>query len=482
MAGFWPNGSGPGPSWVYSQSTRQRALQSWDALRQRIALGVGPTPARWSTNPGDGLTPDQIIRCRREAVAGFPWRWADLCEQVIERNSHIRSLMHFRRAWALSDVISWRIDPPKQYESDEVAQFVAAWQTAVLNQSSIRNLWADQTYQLLSASAYGYAAAEIFWEWRTIEFMHKGQNVSVRSWVPVGLEQVHQKAFRFDLDSDQPGFYSNDASMLRWPRGKILFHRTLGDGITERRGWMTAGVWIELGLQQGWQDLLIYMHLYGIPQVAVFVDKAVLDPGEERDILDNALDDYGQGRVPVMLDEWKLEPIGSVQGTGDPIHPRVIEIAKSDLSMLVTGSVLAQSQGNGTGSYGATSEHAITAHVYRIPDGTQLANSISMGLLEPALLFNLDALRVAGNFASWQLQNRSGVFGWKANGPAPTTKDVIAEAEALDRMGFPLSAREISQRTGWSIGQGEDRLILSRPDIVQPQRGRMMGRAPLLLP
>ena len=37
---------------------------------------------------------------------------------------------------------------------------------------------------------------------------------------------------------------------------------------------MTAGIWILLGLQQGWQDLLIYMHRYGIPQIAVFTDRS----------------------------------------------------------------------------------------------------------------------------------------------------------------------------------------------------------------
>ena len=114
-----------------SQSERQRALLTWQALQKRISLGVGPTASRWSTYPGEDLTPEKIVRYRKEAHAGYPWRWADLCEQVIERNGHIRSAMHFRRAWAMSDVITWRIDPPQDFENDLPAQFVAAWQTAV---------------------------------------------------------------------------------------------------------------------------------------------------------------------------------------------------------------------------------------------------------------------------------------------------------------------------------------------------------------
>ena len=437
---------------------KQREIMSWEALSRRVGLGVGPTPARWSTYPGDELTPEKIVKFRREAHAGYPWRWADLCEQQIENNSHIRSLMHFRRAWAMSDVITWRIDPAKEFENDDAAQFVAAWQSAVLNQPGLRVIWADRVYQLLSASAYGYAAVELFWDWRQIEFSHKGKSYSVRSYVPVHMEFVHQKSFRFDLDTDEPGLYTADSSILRWPYGKILFHRCLGDGITERRGWMTAGIWILLGLQQGWQDLLIYMHRYGIPQIAVFTDRELLDQGEERDVLDNALAHWGEGETPVFLNEHRIEAVGSVAGSGPPIHPDVINIAKEDLSVLVTGSILAQSQGSGTGSYGASAEHATTAHIYRVPDGTKLAADISGGMLDPMLHYNAEELaRVFGSDVD-QIRKRSGVFGWKANGPAPTVSDIIAQAKDLDGMGFPISQRELSQRSGWTIAEGDDRL------------------------
>jgi len=450
-------------------------MVTWQALQKRVGLGVGPTASRWSTYPGEDLTPAKIVQYRKEAHAGYPWRWADLCEQVIERNGHIRSCMHFRRAWAMSDVVTWRIDPSRDFEGDRAAAFVAAWQTAVLNQPSLRHIWADIIYQLLSASAYGYSAAEIFWDWRTIPFTLAGVRYEVRSWVPVYMEFVHQKSFRFDLDDDTPGFYSADSSMLRWAKGKILFHRCLGDGITERRGWMTAGAWIELGLQQGWADLLIFMHLYGLPQIGVKTEKEFLDPGEERTILDEALDNWGEGEVPVFLNEHSIEQLGRVEGGSDTIHPKVIQMAKEDLSILITGSILAQTQGNGTGSYGATSEHAITAHIYRVPDGTQLGNAISSGMLDPMLLFNRDALCAAGGFAPWEIYNRNGVFGWKANGPAPTVSEVIGQVKDLSGVSFPLSKREVGQRTGWTVAEGDD--ILGAKPVIMPAGSAAVGGA-----
>lgn len=454
LPGFAPPSRVPG----LSRGRQQSALMAFEALKRRIGLGIGPTPARWSTYPGEGLTPELIVRYRKEAHAGLPWRWADLCEQVIERNSHIQSCMHFRRAWAVNDTSPWRIDPPREFEDDPTAKLVSAWQTAILNQTSMRDIWPDAIYQLLSASAYGYAGAEQFWEERVIRFRCEGKDYAVPSFVPVSMEAIHQKCFRFTLDGDRPGLYSNEGEgVLHWPDGKILFHRCLGDGITERRGWMTAGIWIEYALQQGWADLLIYMHLYGIPQIGVFVEKEILDQDEERSILDEAITNWGQGKIPIWLNEMEVKPLGEVKGA-DEIHPKVIQMAKHDLSVLITGSLLAQTQGEGTGSYGASKEHATTAHIYRVPDGTQLATSISRGTLRPSLRFNKDNLCRAFKCSPEHLENCSGVFGWKTSSPAPTTTEIIGEYVQLAGIGFPASIQEISQRTGRKIADGADRI------------------------
>ena len=147
----------------------------------------------------------------------------------------------------------------------------------------------------------------------------------------------------------------------------------------------------------------------------------------------------------MFLNEHRIEAVGSVAGSGPPIHPDVINIAKEDLSILVTGSILAQSQGSGTGSYGASAEHATTAHIYRVPDGTKLAADISGGMLDPMLHYNVEELARAFGSEVDQIRKRSGVFGWKANGPAPTVSDIIAQAKDLDGMGFPISrARTIA--------------------------------------
>lgn len=457
-----------GRAFQVNDSARQRALLSWQALRQRIALGLGPTADRWSTYPGDGLTPEEIVRCRKEAHAGYPWRWVDLCEQEIERNAVIQSRMNFRRAWVHQ--VPYRVDAPDHFKGDDLANKMAAWGTALINR--LRNCWPNAMHNLLSAPAYGYGACEQFWDYRDISFTHEGKEITVPScWSPVHLKEMHQKHFMFQIDKDEPLLYGGQGTPgLSWPKGKVLFHRSLGDNITERRGFMTAAIWLAYALQSGWRDLIIYMHLYGLPQFALMLEEEILQQQEMRDLVDEGMAQYGQGKIPLWPKEAEVVPLGQV--TGQPLHPEVINLAENHLSVLITGSILAQTQGTGTGSYNAGDNHAVTAHLYRVPDGIALERSIGEHMLGPAVEFNVDQLAEAFNATPEQIRQRVGWFGWKAVAPAPTVTDIIGHYTALNAIQFPLSATEISQRTGYAIGQGEDRI---GPPLGAPQTAEGAG-------
>lgn len=443
------------PRYAVSDSERQRAVLSWQALRSRIALGLGPTADRWSTYPGDGLTPEKIVQARKQAHAGFPWQWVDLCEQEMERNAVIQSRHRFRTAWVHQ--VNYRVDPPDHFKGDVIAEKLALWAGALVN--GLRGCWPNAMENLLAAPAYGYAACETTWEWpRTIAFTHDGAEVRVPDCrVPVLLKEMHQRRFIFDIDSDEPLLWDGQGRPgLKWPKGKILFHRALGTGITERRGYMTAAMWIAWALQSGWRDLIIFMHLYGLPQFALQLEAEVLEQQELRDLVDEGMDQFGQGKIPVWPREAEIKELGQVKG--DPLHDKVINLAENHLSVLITGSILAQTQGTGTGAYGMSSEHAVTAHLYRVPDGVALDRSIGEHLIGPAIEFNIDQLCDAFGATPEQIRQRAVWFGWKVVAPAPTVSDIIGHYEKLYGLKFPLSATEISQRTGYAIGKDEDRI------------------------
>lgn len=454
MPGFEPPS---GTSWEDRSSLRSRMLQTWAALRGRVALAAGPTADRWSTNPGDALTPENIVRFRREATAGYPLRWVDLCEQILERNGPVQSFFKFRRAWIHQT--DWSIDPPQHFKGDDLSKDLAAFQSAVL--ANLRKSWHEAMNHLLSAAAYGYAALEISWELRTITFRRSnGDEISIPNClVPVWMEPFHQKHWVFETYSDRPLVYLGQSRPgAPWPKGKFVFSKTLGDGVTTRRGFMTAAAWMEYAIQNGWTDLLVFMHLYGIPQFALMIDKGIIDQEEEWGVIQDGITNYGQGQIPVWLkDDAEVAQLGGV--TGPPMHPEVIRFAEERLSLLIVGSTLAQIQGDGTGSYGHATEHAISAHIYRQPDGQTAATDLETHLLEPMIEFNLDQLAAAFDKGAEQIRVRNNqVFGWKAVDRAPTTSDLIAHYRDLSGIGFPCSVQEISRRTGYSIGEGDDRL------------------------
>lgn len=467
LPGFAPVTAG-----VYGPDNSLRAQRALTiaALMRRIGLAAGPTQARWSTYPADDLTPEKIVQARREAHAGYPLQWCDMVTEVLERNPHLRSVFHQRRAWIFS--VPYRVDPPEHFKGDPLARNIAAWVGAALG--NLRSSWVDLVYNLLSASAYGWAAAEVFWQYKTVSFTDQnGLRVEVPgALVPVMAVPVAQKHFRFTLNEDEPLLWTGQgASGQRWAHGKILFHRPLGDGFIERRGFMTAGVWMDLATQQGWSTLVTFAKLYGLPQLAAFIEKHILDQDGEREKVDEMLGAWAQGLIPVFTDDVEVKEVGRVDGTGGSIHQDVIELAEREISKLVVGSTLPTDQGNQIGSYGMAGEHATTSHIYVLPDGEALARTFEADLHVPLIERNLTLLcRRFGAYPD-QIRARSPWGGWKAASREPNAADWLQIFKDAASIRFPVSVDQVSKVLGLTIATGADLL----PGAVEQPPARPPG-------
>lgn len=449
-------GYAPITAGVFGPDTGPRAQRALTiaALMRRIALGAGPTPARWSTYPADDLTPEKIVAARREAHAGYPLQWCDLCTEVLERNAHMRSVFHQRRSWIFS--VPYRIDPPEQFKGDPLARNIAAWVGAAL--ANLRSSWVDLIYNLLSASAYGWSAAEVFWQYKTVSFTDEnGLRVETPgALVPVMAVPVGQKHFRFGLDTDEPLLWTGQGSAgQRWAHGKILFHRALGDGFIERRGWMTAGVWMDLATQQGWTTLVTFAKLYGLPQLAAFVEKHVLDQAGEREKVDEMLSAWAQGLIPVFVDDVDVKQVGTTTGEGQ-VHQSIIELAEREISKLVVGATLQHDQGGQIGSYGMSGTHESTSHMYVLPDGEGLARTFEADLHHPLVERNLALL--CRRFRAYPDQVRARVpwGGWKAASREPNAADWLAIFKDAATIKFPVSIDQVSKVLGLTVATGTD--------------------------
>jgi 2'-5' RNA ligase len=440
----------------HDKSARAQRAMTIGALMKRIALGAGPTMARWSLYPEDDITPTRIIQARREAHAGYPLQWCDLVTGVHERNSHLRSVWHQRRAWIF--LAPYNCVPPEYFDQGDVLAYnLAAWTAAALGQ--LRACWVNLVYNLLSAAGYGWAAAEIFWGYRTITFTGHGgvRYETPGALVPVWAEPVGQKHFRFHLNTDEPLLWTGQGtSGQRWAHGKIVFHRPLGDGFLERRGFMTAGVWMDLATQQGWSFLLTYAKIFGLPQLAAFVEKHILDQEEERAEVDAMLGSWAEGRIPVFVDDVDVKQVGQVQGGTDGIHQSVIELAEREISKLVVGATLQHDQGNQIGSYGMAGTHETTSHMFVLPDGEGLARTFETDLHVPLLERNLALLCRLFNAYPDQLRARAPWGGWKAAAREPNAADWLEIFRVAKDINFPVSVDQVGKVLGLKVGQGMD--------------------------
>lgn len=437
MPGFAPVPSGQGRD----SSPRARASMTLGALLSRIALAAGPYATRYSTYPASDLTPEAIVSARREAHNGYPMRWAEMVEEVSERNTHWKAVAHKRRAWIFG--VPCRVDPPEQFRDDRPAQMLAAWLTAVVAGIN-RAAWVHTLYNLLSASAYGYAAAEVFWTYKTLSFTGPGGGL-VRTpgvLVPVSTAPVHQKHWRFDLASDDPLLWAGEGRQgISWAWGKFIVNRHLDDGVIGRRGWGTAGIWMDLAIQNGWAALIVFMAKYGLPQLGVFIEKAIETQGLEREKVDLLINDYGEGKIAVLDDEMDMRQVAKVEG--DIIHQDVIKLGQLELSKLVLGSTLVMDQGTGTGSYNMSDTHAESSADYtRAPDSTALAAAIDTDMLAAAVEYNIDQLvegfRAAGVVTdASSLRERVGCSSWRTIEREPSGAARLALLEGAQRLVGP---------------------------------------------
>lgn len=435
MKGFAPVELGYG----VDTSPKARSAMSLGALLKRIALAAGPYPTRWSTNPADDLTPEGIVGAMREAHAGYPMRWAEMIEQMLGRNPHLKTVFRHRRAWITNG--HFRCDPPEQYKKDDIARLISSWLTAIVSQ--LRACWAQAIFELLSASAYGYSCAEVFWAYKSISFTApNGRTITTPAvLVPVLIKAVHQKHWRFSINTDQPLLWAGQGKPgIPWPWGKFIYHQAMDDGIIGRRGFMTAGSWMDLAIQNGWAALIVFMKQYGLPQLGVFIDRVIETGGEEREKIDQMIQDYGESMIGVFDNEIDLRQVATVQG--DIIHQDVIRLGEMELSKLVLGTTLLVDQGTGQGSYNMSDTHAVQTWNFLQLDNLGLSADLGLHVLDPCVEFNIDALWLAFTAAGYrtdpsQIRERMSVGGWRAMEREPSTEQRLAVFEGAERLLAP---------------------------------------------
>ncbi len=365
-----------------NQGATAKMLRSFEALFGKVSTRLGPTNPRWSTFQGE-LKPEKILGAIDQANAGIPFELCDMFRRAVENDAHLGGVVvqSFAPIVAKPD----GIDPPASLARDPAAINVAAWLRAVRDQ--IEDFDAAR-FALLWAEGQGWSCAEIIYGMRRVTwFTADGKRISRTYCVPIKLEIVEGRAFRFETETDNPLLWL-DGEYNTLPPAKFIFHVAHGfTQIRERRGFMRACLFLSAIKQWCVRDLAEYLHIYGIRQLIAEYDPKQYAYKESQDVAAEVLKQVGQGGIPtVPIGQFRLRD-DSPGPEGALVHTQAADWLNGEITKSATASG-PLTMGSSGGNYGLGDVHAEGGYVAQLLRAKNLCATMRRDLWSPTLQLN----------------------------------------------------------------------------------------------
>src|SRR5581483_10338724 len=336
-----PQGVGLHPMpepWVSDKAVKQ--AQSDDALRGWISGSAGPVYDRYKSYVSRELDPEFIDTIFRNADRGqYLIQYGDLWQELLARDYQLFSLDRGRRVGITTKRFQLGSADPR----DEIANGLRSANEAMVD--GVDAFDTDGVYSMLSANGPGYSLTEIIYELGKLHFPWRNKTVTVETLNPRQLRYVHQKHLWFGWDTDQP--YLNMGGDGNLPLAaapyKWIWYRSLGDGIASTRGFLRPTAWLHLMRQTSMVSGAIFLRLFGIPQLAAYVEEARYKDSALKAIIDECLATYGNG-IPTVFPDWMRDRIVAQPGPGASgtvdVHMKWSGFLDACMAKAVQGAVL----------------------------------------------------------------------------------------------------------------------------------------------
>lgn len=438
---------------VDNTSQVARAARSRDALHGQISYTAGPALTRYSTYPADGISPEVIKSAMRSADLGYPLQQADLYEQVIERDAHLKGVAKARIVEVSGN--PWRVQP---HDETAVAAAVAKFVRAAVDEIDGFDSDIDD---LLWANGCGYAASEIVWRYDAIRFPVDGKRAAtVTAIVPGSLEWVHGKHFQFDAITDEP--YLVLGTRISLPPNKFVFHGAADTGFYERRGYMRASVPLHAIKAWAMRDWLLYEALFAVPQITGTYPAEAEQYETQRDAYAAIMRDWGKGIPAFISDEIKFTAT-AIQSGGNSsgVQAALCGFVNQELSKLVQGETLTTEVGN-VGAYAATETHADVRYAFIRSDARKLSRTLRDQLLRPIVYLNAELLASVLGVSPVEVCRVVPLVQWRIDretSPTERRSTLIALANA----GVPISIDQVNDECGIDPPREGARLLRGDP-------------------
>lgn len=442
------------------------AIRSAEALFGRIGPHAGPSWTRNSSYPATDLTPTKIVNAQRLADQGYPLVWAEMEEQVRERDAHLGGITTQR-----AQNVAGKPLRVQREGDDDLATSVKSLCEEIL--AGIDGL-DDSLESLLHANGVGWSASEIVYVQDRVSFAGPNNKpILVDLIVPRSLETIHPKHFQFDQVTDEPYLMlgSNPCSL---PPGKIIFHEGEGSSPhTEKRGYMRSCVWLAAAKSWAFSDWIVWIHRYGIPTTVLSYDGDEAQYQEHKDVYRDILAALGDGRSAIMPQSAQIKPLEQPNGgrASDP-HAAMVDACDASMSVRVTGATLTTRIGT-SGSYAAASVHGDTQYGRELADARKLCATLRRDLLRPAIALNLFSLAKALGHEPSEIMRRVSSLLFRMNRETTPSEEMDILAKAIEN-GIEVDEEQVRDRFNLDAPRPGSRPIPGKPESVS-KGGALVG-------
>jgi len=331
-------------------------------------IAVASVRDRWSTYPSNGLTPERLTAILREADAGDLYRWAELAEDMEEKDTHLGSIMQTRKLAVLG--VDWEVMP---FDSDNEQDVqVAEWVSWALDQVQD---WEGSLLDILDALGKGISVSELMWQIRD------GQALVDR------IKWVHLKRFRFDENDQLLLTTDTDPMGIPLPENKFLVHRYKArSGHAARAGLHRTISWMYLFKNFSMKDWVAFAEVYGMPIRVGFYDPNASE--QDKQALLQALINIASDAAGILPKGSDIQFItDQLRAAGGDVFKALAMFCNAEMSKAVLGQTLTTEVGE-TGSYAASQTHQQVRQDLLEADCRALAEALRQQLIRPLVLFN----------------------------------------------------------------------------------------------
>ena len=317
------------------------------------------------------LTPRNVERARNAANGGNVSDWMRLSQLMIETDAHLLG-EHDKRVSAVT-ILPWNIQPAGTSTADvdlanEVEQQLKA--------NGVTNVIA----QLMSATAKGFAAQEVYWE------------TSERQWRP-WLKERDQAEFTFAPTDYKSGLLSFPRLITPEdyqgrevdPYQIILYANHRRSGHICRHGYMRSIARWSLICRYDAADWATFAHKYGMP-----MGLATYPAGTKQDDINTLVAQLKRliaDGVAALPDGTTFKLESGTRAWSPAIFRELLKHGEKKISIAVLGQTLTADVGD-RGSFAAATVHNEVRHDLTIGDALSLADCINNQLIRPYVHFN----------------------------------------------------------------------------------------------